>query len=402
MHNSYVIRDYNTWVEDLSEALRNGCEMNVASEQNDRELDEELNLDRAATWHLGRHVPGEAIREVLLRAGPTADPRGLIIRGAYITGKIGLAYLTIGRLGLVRCAVEENIDWTSLSAKQLTLTASHIKGMVLDEVSIEGNARWTGLNARGEVRAMGAAIGGRLYMQCANLVNEGGKALTLNGAEIKGGATFERLDAVGQINIEDATIGGQMDLTDARLSNPRGYALSLDSTEIKGDVFMTTGYREGASAGLAGSGEEVDRWKPLNRGVRVRGEVRAVGAKFNRQLDLKRATFFNASGDALQLSGAEIGQIWLAEMKAEGRVSLAASSVGILSTVNKAGQSEYFQATQFYTAGWHLTDIHGNLRHNRKAVAALLASRPRRAQRQEFVPQPWREVANIRTQRSIR
>lgn len=50
---------------------------------------------------------------------------------------------------------------------------------------MKGNLLANSLTAQGEVRALGATIGGQLSLKGANLANEGGDALSLESASVR-------------------------------------------------------------------------------------------------------------------------------------------------------------------------------------------------------------------------
>ena len=94
------------------------------------------------------------------------------------------------------------------------------------------------MTATGEVRALGATIGGVLNLQGARLCNEGKFALSLDRADVKGGARLDPVTVTGELRAVHATIGSELNLQGARLCNEGKDALTLDRADIKGDAFL--------------------------------------------------------------------------------------------------------------------------------------------------------------------
>jgi hypothetical protein len=245
-------QDHDAWAAALVQALENGSELNLAPE--------ELAVDpaEAQDWPTARKLPGEALRAALLKPGVTPGPQGLKIRAAYITGRTDLADLRLPYgLGFRFCAFEEPADWSRMTvasllivhctAPSLTLLDVHVGGVLalrrttlaneggaalsLDRADIKGDAFLDPVTVTGEVRVLGASIGG-LNLRGATLINEGGDALSLDGADIKGDAVLEWMTVMGVVRALDASIGGELNLLGATLTNAGGRALAFDSARL--------------------------------------------------------------------------------------------------------------------------------------------------------------------------
>ncbi|MCI2976471.1 MAG: hypothetical protein MP439_10430, partial [Ferrimicrobium sp.] len=87
----------------------------------------------------------------------------------------------------------------------------------------------------GEVRLPGATIGGQLNCSRATLTNKdkNGYALSMHEAEVKGSVILKNgFRANGEVRLLGATIGGQLDCSGAKLTNKNGYALAMDGAEV--------------------------------------------------------------------------------------------------------------------------------------------------------------------------
>jgi hypothetical protein len=295
--NGSVDRDHDEWVAAIVQAIQTGTMLDLAP-------GETADPQQAENWPTSRRLPGEALRAALLWSDVTPDPRGLHIRAAQITGEVDFTGLHVGHsLQFEYCALEQPLDWSRITISGiLGLYQCVTPSLTLDNAEIKGGAFLGNMTATGEVRAIGATIGGELNLSDANLTNQGGTALNLDGTEIKGGAYFTNLTATGEVRAVDATIGRQLNLRDANLTNQGGTALNLDGTEIKGSAYFTN---------LTGT-----------------GEVRAVGATIARELHLRNANLTNQGGTALNLESAQTGNAFLRNLTATGEVWAVGAIIG--------------------------------------------------------------------------
>jgi len=137
-------------------------------------------------------------------------------------------------------------------------------------------------SAVGEVRFLGASIGGMFVCSGGDFGNPGGNALFLDGASIAGDVFLhEGFHASGTVRLPGAQIGGDLVCTDGRFSKPDGNALDFDRAQINGNVFL--------------------------RATGVNGTVRLLGARIGGGLDCVGAVFNSGSNDfALVMEGATI------------------------------------------------------------------------------------------------
>src|SRR5215213_3830002 len=108
-----------------------------------------------------------------------------------------------------------------------------------------------GFTATGEVRLVGAHIGGPFDLSAASLTNADGRALNADGLTIdRGMYCRQEFTATGEIRLPSAHIGGQFDLSAAMLTNPIGSALNADGLTVDQSVFLSGGFEAvGAGSG---------------------------------------------------------------------------------------------------------------------------------------------------------
>jgi hypothetical protein len=155
----------------------------------------------------------------------------LQLLGAHIAGQLRLigAHLAnsegrAGQLSLIATHLA-NAQGCALSADALRVDQD-----VLCETDDHGQR----FEADGELRLLGAHIGGHLSLIGAHLANAEGPALSADGARVEQAlvcgtdAHGQDFEADGELRLMDAHIAGQFSLADAHLSNPSGLALDFE------------------------------------------------------------------------------------------------------------------------------------------------------------------------------
>lgn len=267
-----------------------------------------------ARWGSKHTIRASVIREIMRGNVPElkeADPRGLQLRGAMISGRLDLedieclyplkltaCYFDQGidaesaifpRLELRYCVIEaprENSRMTKIH-NAMCLTGARINGtfsltgtlltntsgaaLLADRLLVEGDLflrekfRSNGSGEAGAVRLTGATVKGQLDLSNAILINKTGPALSADGLVVDGDLRLDsQLRAFGKgehgaVRLLGAKIGGQLSLSDALLKNETGPALLADRLSVDGDLFLDG--------------------KFCARGIGEHGAVRLEGAK---------------------------------------------------------------------------------------------------------------------------
>lgn len=160
-----------------------------------------------------RTIRADLIRYLLLggdnelrAAGKRLHERGLKIAGARISGVLDLQSCVIDSdITLVKCRFDAPPVFTSARLQSLALNGSAFPGLIADFVQSRGGITMDSIEATGEVRFIGADIGGKLDFDNAHISNPGKNALMVNRA-ITGGVFFLR---------GTARIDGLLSMTDA-------------------------------------------------------------------------------------------------------------------------------------------------------------------------------------------
>lgn len=178
----------------------------------------------------------------------------LDLTGSYLTRIEASDLVLRQRLDLSRCR---------------TTPAAHL---VFDVARVGSDVFLNAAAVEGEVRFIGAGIGGHLTAQDARLINPDGVALNVYGATIKVGISLRAATVAGEVDLRGSAIGGQVSVEGAHLAKVGGVALNVDGATVKTGIFL--------------------------RDATIDGEVRLLGAEIGGQLSVEGAHLARAGGVA--------------------------------------------------------------------------------------------------------
>jgi len=296
-----------------------------------RDDDPENDPSKAGQWG-----PERTLRAALLRwlcvdrqARELVDPKGLQVFAAKISGDLDLSFVAVPfPLGLGRCRLVEDADLQYVEIPALNLRGSWVRRLAADGARVKGGLFLRdGFYAEGEVRLLGAEIGGTLDCVDGAFKNPAktdvpgsGKALNADRMKVTGSVFLrDGFSAEGEVRLLGAEIGGGLDCERGTFKNPAktdvpgsGKALNADRIKVTGSVFLGDGFRS-------------------------EGEVRLLGAEIGGDLNCVRGTFKNpaqkdvgGSGKALSADGMKVtGSVVLSDgFQAEGEVRLLGAGIG--------------------------------------------------------------------------
>jgi hypothetical protein len=277
--------------------------------------------------------------------------RGLRLRGAYIPGQVDLTraqmnecplafhtcrfeeelvlyQATTSELSFTSCVLPSlyaneldsgaSLDLTRTHLRRISLLRADFRGVVgLSEVSLSYPQRralnaermrasgvfLTDTRVKGEVRLLGANIGGQLSCKGGTrLINPEGKALNANGISVSS-VSLSDTHVEGVATFVGANIGGQFDCDEGtELVNRRGYALDAARMSAR-DVFL--------------------------KGTHAEGQVRFVGANIDGHLNcIKGTKLINPERYALNADGISASRVQLGASHVEGEVSFLGADIG--------------------------------------------------------------------------
>jgi hypothetical protein len=311
-----------------------------------------------AAWAAARTVRAALLIGLLTGACDPAAGRVRAVKlcGARITGRLDFQAAELGcPLLLWGCHLEQPVNLNEVRAPVIRLPGCHVPGLAAAQLETRGNLELNrGFTATGEVRLVGAHIGGLLSFSGARLANPDGRALNADGLTVDQ-AMFcgEGFTATGAVGLVGAHIGGQLDLSGARLSSPDGPALVADGLTVDQGMFFQEEFTATGEVGLVGAnvggqlvldgarlanpdgraliadGLTVGQSLLCAEGFTATGEVRLVGAHVGGQLSFCGARLSNPNGQALHLQGLHAAELLLLpRQRPDGVVDLSNARVG--------------------------------------------------------------------------
>ena len=228
---------------ELSNAVRRGIEVVYS----------DLDVKALSVTHEPAHlIPASTIRRVLLcAASGSADPRGLRIRAARITGALDLKHVhpAVG-VALIDCAFDQVVELQDAYLPWLTLTGSRVPGLVADRLQTDGELKLDngfsveGNNERGIVRLVAAHIRGQLDLSGAHLSNKSGPALVADRIQIDGTMCLKNMFQAtgagedGTLRLPESHIASQLIMSGSGLRNESGPAFVGEQLVVDGAVSM--------------------------------------------------------------------------------------------------------------------------------------------------------------------
>lgn len=296
-------------------------------------------------------VPATAIRD-LLRSGDV-DPRGLRVRGARITGRLDLSFVsTSTALRLDDCVFEEPLflldaELRALSLDGSTLPALHAENLRTRSLTME-NTRCTGIidleTARidGSLTLPGATagslfapglqvgrsvyavrlfasrvvlnhcdIGGDLSLGDTVIISDSSSAVSAVSAKIGGNVSFVRSFVKSNHDCSVVMVGataGSLDMTGAVLRADNEPALIIGESRFRSTVYLDDGFNarsNGASpAAVQVTGSQIDGWFIMSGSVCNGGGKALMMHKMaiSSSLSIRDGTVFEATSPTAAVS----------------------------------------------------------------------------------------------------
>ncbi len=342
----------------------------------------------AGNWGPKREIRAGLIRWLCVHreAKEQVDPKGIQVLGAKITGALDLSYVIVPfGLTLWRCRLMGEADLSNVEIPEIYLEGTWVHSISADRARVKGSVFLRkGFRSEGEVRLLGAQIGGSFDCSGGTFTNPpkqgiaaSGDALSADAAVVKGDVFLRNgFRAEGQVRLPGAQIGGDLVCTGGTFTNPpkqgmdaSGRALSASSAVVKGGVFLRNGFH-------------------------AEGAVHLLGAQISGDLDCSGGTFTNppiegiaASGDALSAERVVVkGGVFLRDgFHAEGALNLTNASVGAL--VDDA--PSWPASGNLFLDGFVYARISGDSPKGAKNRLDWLA------RQKDFSPQPYRQLAKV-------
>jgi hypothetical protein len=334
---------------------------------------------------------------------------GFSLRKACVKGEVRMPESTIG--GTLSC-----IGATFDNENRCASENENRCALVADRLSIRGGVFLRDcFRAKGEVRLLGAKIGGDLDCRSAAFENKDGYAISAGGLSTQGAVFLrDRFSAKGEVNLRRTKIGVNLECSNATFENENGFALSADGLSTMGSVFLNNGFHAkgevllvGANIGwdlnciratfenktgnaLNADGLSTQADVSLRNKFRAKGEVRLVGAKIGGDLACIDATFENENGNAFCAERMSVDGtfIWLTKEKPVGGIDLLHARVGQLLDDKKSWPEKDKLLLDGFEYGALAGDKTPTSAEERLEWIHLQQDKP-------FKPQPYEQLAKV-------
>ena len=125
--------------------------------------------------------------------------------------------------------------------QSLFLNGAALPGLIADGLEAQGGVFLRAVHATGEVRLVGARVGGDLSCTGGRFENAGGKAICADRLEVRGGVFLRDVHVTGEVRLNGAQVGGNLDCAGGRFENAGGRALNVSSARVTGALFWRDG-----------------------------------------------------------------------------------------------------------------------------------------------------------------
>lgn len=182
--------------------------------------------------------------------------RGLWVQGAWITGGLDLSGAEIaGALTLVKCRFDQILMLFDARIRGLfSLAGSFVPGLYADRLNcLAGVSLNEEFTSNGQIRLLGATIGGDLVCTKGIFSNPNGRAINAEKIKVDGRVFMGGdLKAWGEIRLAGATIGGDLSFRRGRFKRLGGAAIECESITVSGMLsFDNVSVTGGATIDLA-------------------------------------------------------------------------------------------------------------------------------------------------------
>ena len=302
-------------------------------------------LASADDWGPERTVRGEVLAALLVQVSEIGSPvkRVIPIQGARVTGPVNLSHTEASAfVHFGRCYFDETLDLSFARMRNLEMERCVLASVDATLAHIDGVLGVIESEVRSDVRLAGARVRSAVAFVGSTIAGDGRQAIGADGLEAGGDVVLHALpdgshttdeasvfNAKGEVRLLGARIGGDLRCSGGRFENPGRVALSTDRAEIRGEVRLDRGFH---AAG------EVRLWR-----TRIGSDLCCLGGSFENQQNYHPEVDFRDTraqkpgrplgepGDyALRADGAEINgsAIMSKGFIAKGVVYLAGAQIG--------------------------------------------------------------------------
>jgi hypothetical protein len=352
-------------------------------------------------------LEADVLREVLLTAADSADPRGLTLEGVWVKGRLDLQHAALRRpLAFVACYFDEAPNLRQASVPNLEFECCRLPGLMAEFLEVGGRLQAEDSLCEGMLMVAGASVGAQVSFRRTLIRPEAGPALHAEGLSAAALWLDDGFATTGSVRLTDCRIAGNVTMSGALIEagdEPSG--LHAERSRVGGTMFIDEGARITSTVRLSSSelgGLELS-------GARLQGEGTALLAErtvihgnllFDEKVSSRGAVSLRASRIA--------GQLRIADCAVDSEpLSIAAEDV-VVDGITRLGPSircpgeirltrarlrqlavpaaEADLPEGLDLTGCEVGDLTGALRDSGRAVARWL-------NRQPYSPDVWEQFA---------
>ena len=200
-----------------------------------------------------RVIQAASLRKCCLQLRDQIDPRGLRLNDSVIVGILDLAGLTVPfPLRFDRCEFDSAPVVEGAQLYELSLTGCpNLPGLLGNGLRVRrdldlsrsrvAGAHWTSASTskRSAIWLCESKIGGRLLCVDAVIDGQGDRSIQADRINVGGAVRLiHQFSSFGEIRLIGAHLGGSLDLTGAQIQSLSGPAIDLEDATIDGSVFL--------------------------------------------------------------------------------------------------------------------------------------------------------------------
>ena len=204
--------------------------------------DEENDPSKGDKWPEPRQIDGWLIRWLCVddAARKLIDPEGIQIYGAKAIDPPDLDYISVPfRIDIEHSRILGPMSLIEANIEALNLNGTWTGPITADRLTTRGPIFLSdSFHADGEVRLLGATVGGNLESEKGTFSNPKGYALSADGIKVAGGLLLkEGFNATGEVRLNGAAIGGPLECIGATFTP--GSWMNVERARIAGEFWWT-------------------------------------------------------------------------------------------------------------------------------------------------------------------
>jgi hypothetical protein len=218
------------------------------------------------------------------RAVGRVSHRGVTIHGARLVGELDASFTQFQwQFRLFKCDIPSGVILQDASFGLIRFSGSRVAEFCADGIRVAADMFLdNGFVSNGEVRLLGAVIGGDLTCLGGVFRNEKGTALNADCVQVSGNVFFrDGFTAYGEVRLLGGVVGGSLDCRNGRFLHTGKFSMNANRLAVSGNVLL-----EGMSVG---------------------GRIDFGGGSFQKRLALKNNSW--GRDGVLSLGGASAGEL---------------------------------------------------------------------------------------------